>query len=47
MPGRQSISAVFLRLCHLLFPFSTPDLLIFFLFFLNEDVSEPEALSRV
>lgn len=32
MPRRQSISAVFLRLCHLLFPFSTPDLLFFFLF---------------
>lgn len=32
MPGRQSISAVFLRLCHLLFPFLTPGLLFFFLF---------------
>lgn len=32
MPGRQSISAVFLRLCHLLFPFFTPDLIFFFLF---------------
>lgn len=33
MPRRQSISAVFLRLCGLLFPFLTPDSLFFFLFF--------------